>query len=42
MRGNVDAVYQKTTAIKVLHDRSVSPLERITKLKLSLRIIRSR
>ncbi|HEY1437834.1 MAG TPA: hypothetical protein VGG82_10085 [Casimicrobiaceae bacterium] len=36
MRDNVDTAYQKATGIKVLQDRSASPVERITKLKVSL------
>src|SRR6266704_2521744 len=36
MRDNVDAAYQKATGIKVVQDRSSSPVERITKLKVSL------
>jgi len=36
MRDNVDAAFQKETGIKVVQDRSSSPVERITKLKVSL------
>ncbi|HEX2117292.1 MAG TPA: extracellular solute-binding protein [Alphaproteobacteria bacterium] len=36
MRDNVDAAFQKATGIKVVQDRSSSPVERITKLKVSL------
>ncbi|MCC6470842.1 MAG: extracellular solute-binding protein [Alphaproteobacteria bacterium] len=36
MRDNVDAAYTKATGIKVLQDRGSSPVERITKLKVSL------
>jgi putative spermidine/putrescine transport system substrate-binding protein len=36
MRDNVDAAFQKSTGIKVVQDRSSSPVERITKLKVSL------
>lgn len=36
MRDNVDAAYTKATGIKVVQDRSGSPVERITKLKVSL------
>jgi len=36
MRDNVDAAYTKTTGIKVVQDRGSSPVERITKLKVSL------
>jgi len=36
MRDNVDTAYQKATGIKVLQDLSASPVERITKLKVSL------
>lgn len=36
MRDNVDAAYSKATGIKVVQDRSASPVERITKLKVGL------
>src|SRR5438876_11790700 len=36
MRDNVDAAYQKATGVKVVQDRSSSPVERITKLNVSL------
>jgi len=36
MRDNVDAAYTKATGIKVVQDRGASPVERITKLKVSL------
>ena len=36
MRDNVDAAYTKQAGIKVVQDRSSSPVERITKLKVSL------
>jgi spermidine/putrescine-binding protein len=36
MRDNVDAAFQKSTGVKVVQDRSSSPVERITKLKVSL------
>ncbi len=36
MRDNVDAAFQKANGIKVVQDRSSSPVERITKLKVSL------
>jgi len=35
MRDNVDAAYEKATGIKVVQDRGASPVERITKLKVS-------
>ena len=35
MRDNVDAAYTKATGIKVVQDRGGSPVERITKLKVS-------
>ncbi|MBI3512674.1 MAG: extracellular solute-binding protein, partial [Proteobacteria bacterium] len=36
MRDNVDAAFAKRTGVKVVQDRSSSPVERITKLKVSL------
>lgn len=36
MRDNVDAAFTKATGIKVVQDRGSSPVERITKLKVSL------
>jgi putative spermidine/putrescine transport system substrate-binding protein len=36
MRAGVDAAFEKATGIKVVQDRSGSPVERITKLKISL------
>src|SRR4051812_1740263 len=36
MRDNVDVAYQKATGIKVIQDRGSSPVERISKLKVSL------
>ena len=36
MRDNVDAAYEKATGIKVVQDRGASPVERITKIKVSL------
>lgn len=36
MRDNVDSAFQKATGIKVVQDRSSSPVERITKLKVGL------
>lgn len=36
MRDNVDAAFTKATGIKVVQDRASSPVERITKLKVSL------
>jgi putative spermidine/putrescine transport system substrate-binding protein len=35
MRDNVDSAYEKSTGIKVVQDRGASPVERITKLKVS-------
>jgi putative spermidine/putrescine transport system substrate-binding protein len=35
MRDNVDAAFEKATGIKVIQDRGASPVERITKLKVS-------
>jgi spermidine/putrescine-binding protein len=35
MRDNVDAAYTKTTGIKVVQDRGASPVQRITKIKVS-------
>ena len=35
MRDNVDAAFEKATGIKVVQDRGASPVERITKLKVS-------
>jgi len=35
MRDNVDNAYEKSTGIKVVQDRGASPVERITKLKVS-------
>lgn len=35
MRDNVDSAYEKATGIKVVQDRGASPVERITKLKVS-------
>ena len=36
MRDNVDATYTKSTGIKVVQDRGASPVQRITKIKVSL------
>ena len=36
MRDNVDAAYTKETGIKVVQDRGASPVQRITKIKVSL------
>ena len=36
MRDNVDAAYTKATGIKVVQDRGASPVQRITKIKVSL------
>ena len=36
MRDNVDAAFTKGTGVKVVQDRASSPVERITKLKVSL------
>jgi len=36
MRDNVDAAYEKATGIKVVQERTGTPLERITKIKVSL------
>src|SRR5262249_58499444 len=36
MRDNVDVAYEKATGIKVLQERGASPVERITKIKVSL------
>lgn len=36
MRDGVDAAFEKATGVKVLQDRSASPVERITKLKIGL------
>ncbi len=36
LRDNVDAAFQKRTGVKVVQDRGSSPVERITKLKVSL------
>jgi spermidine/putrescine-binding protein len=36
MRDNVDAAYEKVTGIKVVQERGASPVERITKIKVSL------
>src|SRR6516165_4367442 len=36
MRDNVDAAYEKSTGIKVVQERGASPVERITKIKVSL------
>jgi spermidine/putrescine-binding protein len=36
MRDNVDAAYEKATGIKVVQDRGASPVDRITKIKVSL------
>ncbi len=36
MRDNVDAAFEKRTGVKVQQDRSASPVERITKLKIGL------
>src|SRR6478609_7596108 len=35
MRDNVDAAFEKTTGIKVVQDRGASPVQRITKIKVS-------
>jgi spermidine/putrescine-binding protein len=35
MRDNVDAAFEKTTGIKVVQERGASPVERITKIKVS-------
>ena len=35
MRDNVDTAFEKTTGIKVIQDRGASPVERVTKLKVS-------
>jgi putative spermidine/putrescine transport system substrate-binding protein len=35
MRDNVDAAFEKAAGIKVIQDRGASPVERITKLKVS-------
>lgn len=36
MRDNVDAAYEKATGIKVVQERGASPVDRITKIKVSL------
>ncbi|HXX85041.1 MAG TPA: extracellular solute-binding protein [Casimicrobiaceae bacterium] len=36
MRDNVDIAYEKATGIKVVQERGASPVERITKIKVSL------
>ena len=36
MRDNVDAAYEKATGIKVVQERTGTPVERITKIKVSL------
>ena len=36
MRDNIDAEFEKRTGVKVQQDRSASPVERITKLKIGL------
>ena len=36
MRDNVDAAYDKATGIKVVQERGASPVDRITKIKVSL------
>src|SRR3954453_11514941 len=36
MRAGVDTAFEKATGVKVVQDRSGSPVERITKLKIGL------